>query len=664
MRKRGTALLLLMVLAFGTCAIAAVSADQPKGATTETLKANAALQQKLPPSSSEDFEDVQRGLIARPKNLDIRTDTGRPVWNMDVYDFQSPGAPAPDTVNPSLWRQAQLNNIYGLFLVRDRFYQVRGYDVSNITIIEGDSGLIVIDPLVSMEVARAAMDLYFQNRPRKPVVAVIYTHSHVDHFGGVRGVVNEADVAAGKVKIIAPEGFLEHAVSENIMAGSAMGRRSSYMYGTILPAGPRGQVDIGLGKGISTGAITLIPPTDIITKTGQEMTIDGVQIVFQLTPDTEAPAEMNFYFPQFRTLCIAENCSHNLHNVYTLRGAQVRDSKAWSHYNNEAIELFAGKTDVLFLCHQWPIWGQDRIVKYLKKQRDIYKYIHDQTLRLISLGYTGPEIAEMVELPESLSREWYNRGYYGSVSHDVKGIYQRYMGWFDGNPANLNALPPEQAAKKYVEFMGGASAVINKARKSYKAGDYRWVAQVMNHVVFANPQNREARNLMADALEQLGYQSEAGTWRNFYLSGAMELRKGVDKSTTGRSGGKDMYRALTMDMIFDYLGTRLDGPRAAGRIIVMNWNIKDGGQKYVLNLENSALTYVAGKQDPTADVTITLTRAALNGIVQGETTVEKEAAAGNIRLEGNREKVAELFSLFDKPNPFFNIMLPRDATKQ
>ena len=457
---------------------------------------NAAVLQQLPFADKQDFEDARRGFIAPlPDSGVIRNKEGKPVWDLSGFSFIKEGAAAPETVNPSLWRQSQLLTYAGLFQVTDRVYQVRGADASNINFIEGDTGIIVVDPLISAECARAALNLYYQHRPQKPVVAVIYSHSHVDHYGGVKGVVSEDDVKAGKVKIIAPEGFLKAALDENVMAGTAMSRRAGYMYGVFLPPGPQGKVTMGLGLTVSTGTVTLIPPTDVITKTGQEMTIDGLKFVFQLAPDTEAPAEMHFYLPQLKLLCPAENCCHNLHNLYTLRGAKTRDALAWSKDLNETLERWGDESEVMLNVHHWPIWGQERIVDRLKKQRDMYRYLHDQTLRLANQGYTMTEIAEMIRLPESLAKEWYCRGYYGSVNHNVKGVYVKYLGWFDGNPANLHPLPPVEASKRYVEFMGGAAAVIKKAQEYYDKGEYRWVAEVMNHVVFADPKNASGQEL-------------------------------------------------------------------------------------------------------------------------------------------------------------------------
>lgn len=653
-------LLLMGTLGLVLGRVVAAGAGRAGEASGPTTKGNGDILEQLPFADKQDFEDARRGFIAPlPKGGVIRNREGKPVWDLSGFAFIQPDAAAPATVNPSLWRQSQLLMHAGLFQVTDRIYQVRGADASNITFIEGDTGLIVVDPLISTETARAALNLYYQNRPQKPVVAVIHTHSHVDHYGGVKGVVSEDDVKAGKVKIIAPQGFLKAALDENVMVGTAMSRRAGYMYGVFLPPEPKGKVTMGLGVTVSTGTITLIPPTDLITKTGQEMTIDGLNFVFQMAPDSEAPAEMHFYLPQLKVLCPAENCCHNLHNVYTLRGAKIRDALAWSKYLNEALERWGDKSEVMLNVHHWPVWGRERVVDRLKKQRDMYRYLHDQTLRLANQGYTMLEIGEMIQLPETLAKEWYARGYYGTVNHNVKAIYVKYLGWFDGNPANLHPLPPVEASKHYVEFMGGAEAVIQKARKDYDQGEYRWVAQVMNHVVFADPENAGARELQAKALEQMGYQAESGPWRNFYLTGAQELRRGVVKWEAGTTASPDTIQAMPLDLFFDFLGLSLDGTKAQGKTITINWNFTDIKEQYVLALENAALNHTANKQAKEADATVTLTRAALNEVILlGMARLDAKIASGDIQVEGKQEKLAELWSMMDKFEPWFNIVTP------
>ncbi|MES0361591.1 MAG: alkyl sulfatase dimerization domain-containing protein [Anaerolineales bacterium] len=631
--------------------------SERKSATKFTEQSNKALYDTLNWEDTTDFELASRGHIASLDEPIIRNLEGRPVWDLTPYTFLDEKVAAP-TVNPSLWRQAQLNMFHGLFKVTDRIYQVRGHDLSVMSIIEGDSGFIVIDPLISAETAKASMDLVYKHIGQKPIVVVIYTHSHIDHWGGVKGIISEEDVKTGKVQVIASEGFMEAAISENVLAGNAMSRRTVYHVGTVIPKDAQGQVDTGLGKGGSTGSVTLIEPTIIIGNTPTEMTLDGIEIIFQYTPETEAPTEMNFYFPQFKALCMAENCTHNLHNLYTLRGAEVRNTKSWVYHINEAIELFADKTDVIFASHHWPTWGQEACLDLLKKQRDMYRYLHDETLRLINHGYTMLEIAEMIELPGDLAQAWYNRGYYGSVNHNAKAVYQRYLGWFDGNPANLHALPPEDASKNYVAFMGGADAVLAKAHESYDRGEYRWVAQVVNHVVFADPNNQAARKLQADALEQLGYQAESGSWRNFYLVGAQELRQGILDLPAPHSGSPDVVKAMGLDLFFDFLAVRLNGPKAAGKTIIINADFTEINEQYVLTMENGVLNYSINKQDENADATIALTRTALNEIVLGEAALPDKLASGEVKISGDQSKLNELLSLLDTFEFWFNIVTP------
>lgn len=633
-------------------------AQGPKEAEPATQAANAAVLKTLPFADRQDYEDAVRGFVGTLPEVLIKNAKDQVVWNLKDYAFlQRPEA--PPTVNPSLWRQAQLNYQNGLFKVTEGLYQIRGFDISNMTIIEGRTGLIVIDPLLCLEVAKAGLDLYYQHRPKKAVVAVIYTHSHADHWGGVKGVVNEADVSAGKVRIIAPAGFMETTVSENIIAGNAMSRRAQYQFGPSLPKGEKSQVDAGLGKTLSRGRVTLIAPTDVISKKLETRIIDGIEIVFQSASGAEAPAEFHMYYPQFKVLNMAENISHNLHNLLPFRGADVRDALAWAKYINEALELFGDQAEIMVIQHHWPTWGKERVLRVLKKQRDLYKYLHDQSVRLLNHGYTAGEIAEVLQLPPSLANEWHARGYYGSLSHNAKAVYQKYLGWYDGNPANLNPLTPVEGGKKYVEYMGGPAAVIQRARQDFKEGHYRWVVQVINHLVFADPANREARDLGADALEQLGYMAEAATWRNAYLLGAQELRQGPAKISGGSAITPDTLKALTIDMFFDYLGIRLNGPKADGKHIVINWNFTDLKQQYVLNLENSALTFVPNKQSPKADATLTLTRSTLDAITLQQLTFPKAMQSGQIKVEGDPRKLGELLSLMDTFEVMFEIVEPK-----
>jgi alkyl sulfatase BDS1-like metallo-beta-lactamase superfamily hydrolase len=600
----------------------------------------------LPFEDRTDFENAERGRIDALNPCVVRAADGRVVWDLEAYSYLDGDCPA--TVNPSLWRQAQLCAKHGLFAVTDGIYQVRGMDLSNMTLVEGDTGVIVIDPLVSAETAAASLALYRKNRGARPVTGVIYTHSHVDHFGGVEGVLPGQ---AADVPILAPGGFLEHAVSENVYTGTAMSRRATYMYGMNLDRNPLGQVSTGLGIATSAGSVGLIAPTVDINRTGQEETIDGVRIVFQITPGTEAPAEMNFHFPAQRALCMAENATHNLHNLLTLRGALVRDSRVWSRYLNDAIELFGVGTDVAFASHHWPTWGTENVIRYLSQQRDLYAYLHDQTLRMLNNGSTGVEIAEDIQLPPALERAWHARGYYGSVSHNVKAVYQRYIGWFDGNPTSLWQHPPQAAATRYVEVIGGRQAVLDKARTYAESGDLRFAAELLKHAVFADPGDQAAREALAGVYERLGYGAENATWRGFYLTGALELRAGV-KPPPFSDLGAGMIGALTIEQLFDSLAIRVDGPRAAGQSLVIDWRFTDAGTTVRLALSNGALIQT---ENPTgrdaADLTLTLTKAQLLGLLAGH-------GLDGIEHTGDPAALIKLMDLLDTPDPAFPIVTP------
>lgn len=650
-------LVVMMVIA-GILSHGAVDAKEPRSASEATKQLNAAVLKNLPFNDKQDFADAGRGLIVQAPSTVICDNEGNIIWDMDQYAFLNGDKPL-ETVNPSLRRQAELNNIHGLFKVTDRIYQVRGYDLANLGIVVGDTGYIIIDPLTSVVTTKAAMDLFFGYAGKKPIVAVIYSHSHADHWAGIKGLVAEEDVKAGKIRIIAPSRFMEEAVSENIFAGNAMIRRGQYMHGALLPRGPQGQVDAGLGKSLPRRInSSLIKPTDIVSSTGHEITVDGVRIVFQNTPGTEAPSNMNFYFPQFRALFMADNCVSTLHNLLTPRGAPVRDAKAWAGFIYEAIDLFGETSEVVFLGHTWPRWGKENIWKFLKKQADIYKYIHDQTLRLASHGYTPLEIAEQIKLPDELAKEWFNRDYYATLGWNAKAVYQFYLGWYDGNPANFNPLPPVEASRMYVEFMGGADQVLGKAKAAFDKGEYRWVAQVVNHVVFADPDNGKARKLQADALEQLGYQSESAVFRNFYLFGAKELREGVKKPFPKIPVALDVYQALTLDLIFDGMAVRLNGPKAAGKSILINWHFTDTNERYVLSLENGVLNHKGNRQAKNADVTVMLARSVFNNVITGQTTFLARVLLGQITYEGSIGKLNELMSLLDEFDLWFNVVTP------
>jgi alkyl sulfatase BDS1-like metallo-beta-lactamase superfamily hydrolase len=632
----------------------------PGDASERTRALHAAALEELPFEDREDFQDATRGLLASEPRLVLQDARGRVVWDMSAYDFLRRDQAAPDTVHPSLWRLSQLNAIHGLFEVVPGIYQVRGYDLSNITFIEGRRGVIVVDPLISMECAAAALGLYRHHRGERPVTAVIYTHSHVDHFGGVKGVVDEGQVRAGEVPILAPIEFLEQAVSENVLAGTAMARRAEYMFAPRLDRGARGQLDAGIGKTSSRGSVTLIPPTHEVSATGQEEAIDGVRFVFQLVPESEAPAEMNFHLPGLRVLCVAENATHSMHNVLTPRGALVRDALRWSKYLSETVELFGADSEVMFAQHHWPRWGRERITTYLSHHRDLYRFLHDQTLRLANRGYTPAEISAEVTLPPGLSRIWSCRGYYGTVSHNVRAVYQRYLGFFDGNPAHLDPLAPEEAGRRYVDLAGGLTQLLAAAREGLADGDYRWVAELTSHAVFACEECGEAREMQAQALEQLGYQAESAVWRNLYLVAAKELREGppMRAGRQRRAASADVARAMSIEQLWDALGVRLDGPRAWDRRIVIGWEFTDVQERWTVTIENGALSAVHGRIAPDAHATVTLTRAALDSMLLGEGDVTELFASGAIAVDGDGAKLGELLSLLDDGDPAYPIVTP------
>ncbi|RFC74557.1 MBL fold metallo-hydrolase [Streptomyces sp. AcE210] len=624
-----------------------------KDAQPAIREANKLLLQRFAFDDTQDYDDAARGLLGTRDDRQIRDAEGRVVWDLDAYAFLRDEC--PDTVNPSLWRQGQLVIQDGLFEVAEGIYQVRGFDLSNMTLIEGDTGVLVIDPLLTVETAAAGLALYRAHRGDRPVKAVLYTHSHADHFGGVKGVVTEDEVTGG-VPVFAPEGFLEHAISENVYAGTAMNRRAAFMYGAALPPGTQGQVSAGLGQTLSTGTVSLIPPTVTISRTGQAETVDGIRLVFQLTPGTEAPAELNIHFPDRAALCMAENATHNLHNLLTLRGAEVRDPHVWARFLDESVNLFLDGTDVAFASHHWPVWGRDRVERFLSEQHDMYAYLHDQTLRMLNQGLTGPEIAEQMQVPPALERVWHSHGYYGSVSHNTKAIYQRYLGWFDGNPAHLWEHPPAEAAARYVSVMGGADKVLDHARQSFTEGDYRWVVQLVNHVIFADPDNAEARALQADALEQLGYGSENGTWRNFYLMGAYELRNGSVGTPTATTS-PDVLAALTLDQLLDALAIRVDGPRCWDKDISVRWNLADG-QPVTMRLRNGVLSHRIGPTSTSADADaeITLPEADLRAVLLGQ--MSPPDLTDRAEVSGDPAKLTELLACLTDPDPDFAIVTP------
>jgi alkyl sulfatase BDS1-like metallo-beta-lactamase superfamily hydrolase len=631
-------------------------ASSPNEATPHTAERNAAHTISEDSVRSRELEFARRGRIAPLSGPVMSAGGTHPVWNPRSFDFQT--GPSPASVHPGLWQQAQLNNESGLFEIADGFYQVRGIDLSNITFIRGEAGWIVIDPLTSAETAAGALALLHEHFSPRPVLNVIYTHSHIDHFAGVRGVVNQADVDNGTVNIYAPDGFLDAAVSENIIAGNAMTRRASYMYGALLPVSVHGHIDSGLGKGVPLLATTgLIAPTHSIVETGAEHVIDGIRVVFQVTPDTEAPAEMNFHFPDQRILCMAENCSATMHNLYTPRGALIRDALAWSRAIDDSIELFADSSDVCFASHHWPRWGSDVVRSYLESQRDLYRFLHDQTMRLANHGFTMNEIAEQVTLPASLSDESFNRGYYGTVSHNTKAVYQRYLGWFDANPANLNPLPPEDSSRKWVEYMGGAAAVLDRAQVDYDNGEYRWVAEVVNKVVFADPENAAARALQAAALEQLGYQSESGPWRDFYLTGAQELRHGPPGLPTRFGQSPDMLAATTVDMLLRVLGVRLNPDRISALTTEFDLLIHDRGEHHLVRVARSALSH-RRIDAPRTNTLISTTHAVFGGLATGQLSIVDAVEAGTLTVSGPSDFAFQIFDALDTFNGWFAIVTP------
>lgn len=674
---RATAILLIVLILSGcnTASSGNISEElslnaESKEATEDTVKINSALYSLL------DFEDTQeadfavKGLIDAPESLQLTDDDGNVIWEQSAYEFLDDYEKAPDTVNPSLWENTKNNHAYGLFEVTDGIYQVRGYDMSNLTVIEGDTGWIVFDPLMSVECSEAAMQLIEKNLGARPIKAVICSHPHIDHFGGIKGVMAAEDaadstlsieeqLASGKIPIIVPEGFTEHAIAENVYAGKAMGRRASYQYGVYLEPSETGRLAMGIGMGQSTGTSSFIVPTYEVTETGEQISIDGIDMEFQMTPGTEAPAEMNTWFPQKKALWVAENCTGTLHNLYTLRGAQIRDGNEWAGYITEAIALYGDETEVTFQSHNWPHWGNDVVNEYMVNTAAVYKFINDQTLTYINQGYTSDEISNMIKLPEELAKNWYTRQYYGTVAHDSKAVYQKYMGWYDANPVNLNPLTPSDSAAKWVEYMGDTDEVLRKAKKDYEAGEYQWVAEVTNALVFADPKNEAARLLCADALEQLGYQAESGTWRNAYLTGAKELRSGNAVGTTkSTTGGMDMQSNMTASMMFDYMGILLDKEAMAEEDITVNVVLTDTEQQFMLRIKNGALLQYENKQSDTPDLTITCPKNALFYIISNNA----DGISQSIKAEGDSElltRIANSMNQFETGKQAdFNIVEP------
>ena len=633
---------------------------ETEGATTITAEANAEWYEKLDFSDRREFANAERGWLDNAEGRIIDGDDNRSVWDLQSYGDLN--RDAPDTVNPSLWRNTQLNAKAGLFEVCDGIYQVRGFDMANTTFIRTDHGWIVFDVLMCKENMKAAKELMENRFGPLDIKAVLYSHSHVDHFGGVEGVIIREQVAdaklslkkqlaSGKTLVLAPAGFLKHAISENVYAGIAMARRAQFQYGTVLDKGEKGALSVGIGMGQSTGTVALIAPTYEIGEDVPKLTIDGLEIEFQLTPGTEAPAEMNAYFPKYRALWMAENCTGTLHNLYTLRGAEVRDANDWAKYIIEADQRFCNKTDVVFQSHNWPHWGEE-IHEYLLNTAAIYKFIHDQTLHYMNQGYTSTEVAAMLTLPEKLEKVWYTRPYYGTLAHNAKAVYQKYLGWYDANPVNLNPLPPSDTAKKLVEYLGSTDAVLRKARKDFEKGDYQWVAQITKELVFADPSNQKARNLCADALEQLGYQAESGAWRNAYLMGAAELRKGNLSGLARTANGLgSAMKEMTVDMLLDYISILTDANAAQNDDVTLNLIVTDVNEKFYVTRKNGILLSYSGENRPDAQATVTCKRLQLLALMQGQ-------QAGQVQVSGDVTALKRLLAYVSKFEKTFNVIEP------
>lgn len=643
---------------------------ETKAASPHTLKINSAVYDDLDFGDKQEADFAARGLIEAPKALQLKDAKGNIIWSQKAFDFLDNADKAPGSVNPALWENAKNNHQYGLFEVTEGIYQVRGYDMANLTLVQGDTGWIIFDTMMSAECTEAAMQLVEKNLGKKPVKAVVISHSHVDHFGGIRGLLNEEDLAdsslsiedqlaSGKIPVIVPEGFAEHAVSENLYVGAAMSRRATYQYGSMLDAGESGRISMGIALGQSTGVATYLPPTYEITATGEKLTIDGISMEFQLTPGSEAPAEMNTWFPDKKALWLAENCTATLHNLYTLRGAQVRDGNEWAKYITEAVTLYGSDVEVAFQSHNWPHWGNNVINDYMINTAAVYKYINDQTLTYINQGYTSNEISRMIQLPEELSKYWYNRQFYGTVAHNSKAVYQKYIGWYDANPVNLDPLTPTESAEKWVEYLGDTDEVLRMARKDFDNGEYQWVAEITSVLVYADPGNRAARLLCADALEQLAYQSESGTWRNAYLSGAKELREGNTYSlnAVGKNNG-DVVNNMTAPMIFNYMGILLDKQALAGKEFKINITLTDIDKKYMLHLKNGVLLYYENGYDKDAELSITCPQKALL-LMLGNNF---DALSAAIQASGNTDLLKLLMENLNQFDPnsetSFNIIEP------
>ncbi|MBR9909461.1 MAG: MBL fold metallo-hydrolase [Gammaproteobacteria bacterium] len=627
--------------------------------SAHTIASNQRAGSALPPDHADEAVDARRGLLATPPPEQVHAADGRVIWDISAYDFIDGEAPA--SVNPSLWRQEKLNNIHGLFKVTDRVYQLRGFDLANMTIIEGDSGWIIVDTLTSAETAAAALAFARQQLGEQPIRAIIFTHSHMDHFGGALGITDAAQVAAEGIEVVAPAGFMAEATRENVMAGIAMARRSALMYGLNLPRSAQAQVGSGLGKTPALGSLGILAPTQTVDSSGTRLTIDGVEFVFQMVSGSEAPAEFIFYLPQLKVAMGAELVSQNMHNLYSLRGASIRDAVKWSQCIDSAINLFAS-AEVLVNGHHWPVWGRAEIREFLELQRDLYRYIHDQSVRLLNQGLTGAEIAEQLQLPKTLASSWANRGYYGSLSHNAKAVYQQYMGWFDANPAHLNPLPPVSAARKYVQLAGGEAALLATGQEAYRDGEYRWAAELLNHLVFANPEHSAAREWLARSYDQLGYQAESGPWRNFYLSAAAELRFGPPRQGVDSAALQKIMANTELEDIFAALAVRLNGPAAEDKKLSLLLDFSDSKQRFALQVSNSVLHYrqldPAPAPPPESDVSLRLTRPLFNRMITGSAGIRELLLSDELQVDGNPLVLVTFFGLLDRPDGRFNLVTP------
>ncbi|GAB6261158.1 alkyl/aryl-sulfatase [Photobacterium sp. R1] len=632
---------------------------ESKPASAFTIEKNDALRQYLNFEDREDFNSASRGFIATWPYQTIQDKDGQVVWDFDAFQFVN-SKQQMDTINPSLLRMAQLNNKVGLFQVTEGIYLIRGFDLSVMSFIRGEKGWIVVDPLISEETARAGLALLNQYVENLPVTAVVFTHSHIDHFGGIWGVTTKDAYQNGQVEVVAPEGFFEHAISENVLAGNLMSRRASFMYGNLAERGPRGLVDAGLGKTTSTGIPGIVEPTLLIHKTGEKHRIDGIEFDFQMANGSEAPAEFMAYMPKYKTLLASEVMTHTIHNISTLRGAQTRDASKWAAYVDETIHLYGDKADTMIASHHWPTWGQAKIKDQLEKTRDMYKYVHDQTLRLANMGYTPNEISSKIQLPESLDKAWFNRGYYGSVSHNARATYDFYFGaWWDGNPANLNPLPPEDAGAKYVEAMGGAGQVIEIAKKAVENGEYRWAVTLLNHVVFADPTHKEARYLEADAMEQLGYQAESGPWRNYYLIGAKELREGFKSAPTPDTTA--IAKNMPVSSVLEAMTVRVNPEKAAGKTFTINLKVTGDTDsrsgEYSMLLSNAVLKTYQDRQLENPDITLVIEKSDMVDLLTRKASLESQIKAGKLKVNDG-QKFADFMAIFDTFRSDFGIVTP------